>query len=200
MLQHAIAAGELLNRARPMLTGRWLTWLRDVGISQPTAWRYMELARRRDELFSLNNPPETIGAALDVLSGKALARPKPKEKHPMAELWEKWRRVVGTIPPPRYVSGPSPWTTYSVEDEPDPGRRKRRARAMIEEGRLLIERGEEALKTVSVPDEAYLEAAHEISAKTQPGCDACGEPLGPGHVVLGQDLADVWVLRCERCA
>lgn len=51
-LAHALEAGRLLNVVkRQTKHGEWLPWLKaNISVSQKTAWQYMQLDQRRDEL------------------------------------------------------------------------------------------------------------------------------------------------------
>jgi hypothetical protein len=133
-------AGCLLLEARPLFPyGTWMRWLREQRISQPTASRFMALAENYSDP---NNLPSSMTAAVEALN-----TPKPK----MEGLWARWVRIVGVIPP----LGSTPADridqagAYNAALEADPDWRERRARALIDEGEWLIEKGQAELKAVA---------------------------------------------------
>jgi len=74
-LQHAIAAGELLIKAKAKVRhGQWLNWLAvNCEVPKRTAAHYMALARRRQELCDQNGNvlPLSVNEALDILKHPA---------------------------------------------------------------------------------------------------------------------------------
>jgi hypothetical protein len=74
-LDNAIKMGGILLDVHesPAFKGKWLRWLAEcMPFSQPTAWRYMQYYKRREELFKLNN--------LSEANGLILALPEPPKK------------------------------------------------------------------------------------------------------------------------
>jgi hypothetical protein len=71
-IEHARAAGELLLEAKNRCKhGEWLNWLAEnVDVSQKTAWQYMRIAERWDEIRANH----TRGYNLTVRKALKLAR------------------------------------------------------------------------------------------------------------------------------
>jgi hypothetical protein len=78
---HAIAAGELLIEAKTQLDkhGQWLPWLKDCGVSERSAQRYMRLARNRATVEANTTCVSdlTINGALALLT---VPRDRPPER------------------------------------------------------------------------------------------------------------------------
>jgi hypothetical protein len=88
---HAIAAGEALTEAKDLLPhGAWLPWLREnIDFSARTASSYMRMAANRQRVTDL---PSVRSALADLAS--------PRGRVEKSDLWTRWKRVVGEIPPP----------------------------------------------------------------------------------------------------
>jgi hypothetical protein len=90
-LEHAIAAGDALIEAKARLPhGEWLPWLREhAEFGERTARHYMAIARNRKRVADLGSVRAAVAE---------LAEPKPKPVK--TDLWSRWLRLVGEIPPP----------------------------------------------------------------------------------------------------
>lgn len=75
-----VRSGEILTQVKEASKhGEWLPWLeKNVPFSQATAWRYMEVYRRRGELFTMNNLGGITAKAL--MSGRNGETPREPAK------------------------------------------------------------------------------------------------------------------------
>jgi hypothetical protein len=96
-LEDARVAGESLIKAKSHLPhGQWLPWLAgNVKCSQPTAWRYMRVAREWAKLFTMNN----LADALKLLTEEA-DDPEPRPPQGDGTGSGKWaeERAAGSPP------------------------------------------------------------------------------------------------------
>jgi hypothetical protein len=98
-IEHAIAAGELLNEAKEHIPhGQWLPWLREhCGVTPRSAQGYMKLARNRAEIEGKCETIShfTISEALALLSKRSHDNDEPPPPgSSFDEVWEWCGRQI----------------------------------------------------------------------------------------------------------